>query len=302
MAEQTGISWADGTHNWWVGCQETGSPACVPCYAREWNARYAPTPPDGGPKVAPNWGPHAPRRLTAKSNRGKIRLWNREPHRLNPPPGTKPFVFGGSLMDFADNMVDPAWRADQFAAYRAAQNLVFLMLTKRIGNVAKMAAAAGGWGSNMALGITVVNQEEADRDIPKLLECARLLRLAGQAPLFLFLSVEPICGYIEIRNAWLAEIAWVIVGGPTDQGPHKSWPIATAWVNELRIATEDTGGVFHFKQWGEWIPKTPKKFTQMQGHPRWKMADGEWCARVGKNKAGRTLGGKEHNGRPRIAA
>lgn len=68
------------------------------------------------------------------------------------------------------------------------------MLTKRVGNVEKMLPA--DWGAeypNVWLMISVVNQLEADRDIPKLL--AIPARARG-------LSMEPLLGPVDMRR-WL---------------------------------------------------------------------------------------------------
>jgi protein gp37 len=324
MAETTGISWADGTHNWWEGCQETGSPACVGCYAKARNARFG-----GG--TAPNWGPGAPRRLMSHATRTKVRAWNARPEMLkSTPPGTKPFIFGGSLMDFADNAVDPAWREEQFLEYGAAENLVFLMLTKRIGNVMKMVGevmnanlSLVGWSPNMALGITVVTQAEADRDIPKLLETVRRLRLAGMAPAFIFLSIEPMAGPMVLRPEWLAELGWVIVGGCSDQAGHPAFPSHPDWFRAIRDACAAAGVPFHFKQWGEWREaQTGDEFDTSKGgagkppafivdpedgtvhcfmpakpNPRYRV-----MVKVGKKAAGRLLDGVTHDARPVVAA
>ena len=51
MAQNTGISWTDDTHNLWWGCVERG-PGCLNCYAKLQALRY-------GWDV---WGPDAARR------------------------------------------------------------------------------------------------------------------------------------------------------------------------------------------------------------------------------------------------
>lgn len=120
-------------------------------------------------------------------------------------------VFCASLADIFDNEVDPAWRADLFALIAATPNLSWLLLTKRIGNAATMIEHARGrdpatdgtpWPfprtlrgplANVWLGATVVNQREADRDVPKLLETPAAAR---------FLSIEPMLGPVDLSQ-WL---------------------------------------------------------------------------------------------------
>jgi hypothetical protein len=78
-------------------------------------------------------------------------------------------VFCASLADLFDNAVDPQWRADLFALVAATPNLDWLLLTKRVGNVRSMVPPGwlklGGWPTYVRIGITVVEQPEADRDI-----------------------------------------------------------------------------------------------------------------------------------------
>ena len=81
-------------------------------------------------------------------------------------------------------------RADLFALIRATPGLDWLLLTKRIGNAGAMTEAAGGWPPNVWLGATIVNQTEADRDVPKL--------LATAGPRVRFLSMEPLLGPVDL--------------------------------------------------------------------------------------------------------
>ena len=149
MGENTHIEWADHTFNPWEGCQKVG-PGCDHCYAEARNARFG-----GG--VAPNWGPGAPRRLTSAANRAKPLKWNAEALRL----GTRPRVFCASLADVFDNAVDPRWRNELFATILVTPQLDWLLLTKRIGNVADMVDACpfiDNLPNNAWLGATIVNQ------------------------------------------------------------------------------------------------------------------------------------------------
>ena len=72
-------------------------------------------------------------------------------------------------------------------------HLDWLLVTKRIGNVRQM--IPDRWSvcmpPNLWLGITVVNQAEADRDIPKLLGLKVSVR---------FLSMEPLLGPVNLRH------------------------------------------------------------------------------------------------------
>lgn len=218
MAENTKIEWADHTFNPWMGCTKV-SPACDNCYAAEMmDKRYG--------RV--RWGAGEPRVRTAPSNWAKPRKWNRE------TPGA--FVFCASLADVFDNEVDPSWRYDLFQLIHATPNLVWLLLTKRIGNVLRMVETLP---SNCAIGATMANQEEYDRDRMKLAE-VKLRR----DPLFTFGSFEPLLGPIILdKNA----PDWIIVGGESGGSAR---PMSLDWARSLKRQSEELGRVFNFKQVG----------------------------------------------------
>lgn len=184
MAENTKIEWAHHTFNPWEGCQKVG-PGCDHCYAEARNQRFA-----GGT----NWGPGAPRRRTSAENWRKPFAWDR----AAAVAGERHRVFCASLADVFDNAVDPTWRDDLWALIRATPNLDWMLLTKRPGNIAKMLPP--DWGSgypNVWLGCTVVSQEGADRDIPKLLAVPARVR---------FLSMEPLLGPVDLTS--IADNGW----------------------------------------------------------------------------------------------
>jgi protein gp37 len=216
MGENTKIEWADHTFNPWMGCTKV-SPACDNCYAAEMmDTRYG--------RV--RWGAGEPRVRT--KDWSKPRKWNRD------TPGA--FVFCASLADVFDNEVDPSWRYDLFQLIHATPNLVWLLLTKRIGNVRKMVELLP---SNCAIGATMANQEEYDRDRMKLAEVKAKLH-----PLFTFGSFEPLLGPIILdKNA----PDWVIVGGESGKNAR---PMNLDWARSLEQQSTELGRVFNFKQVG----------------------------------------------------
>lgn len=280
MGDVTAIEWADRTFNPWEGCQKVG-PGCDNCYAETRNARW-----NGG--EATNWGPGAPRRRTSAANWRKPIQWDKQAAKdirvakaggIPPPPPV--FVFCASLADVFDNAVPAEWRRDLFDMIRATPNLTWLLLTKRPGNIVKLfdevkpapqskAPLRHWWPSNAAIGCTVVNQEEANRDIPKLLQAKEQLN-----PAFAFLSMEPLLGPVDLRNvatmafrgaefldaltgelrgmfgdpcrSEMSGVDWVIVGG--ESGP-KARPLQLFWVRSLLLQTGGTKAVFNFKQVG----------------------------------------------------
>ncbi len=265
-------------------------------------------------------------------------------------------VFCASLGDVFDNEVPAAWRADLLMLIRATPNLDWLLLTKRIGNVTRLLAEArellraedrlDGWdwlhdwtcGSappNVWLGATIVNQQEADRDIPKLLATPARVR---------FLSMEPLLGPVDLRHishatqeraddTWTLnmnaltgfkatspysgttgpKVDWVIVGG--ESGP-QARPMHPDWARSLRDQCAAAGVPFLFKQWGEWLPTKDCTDEQAMMPHRGVVyvnrdgtftdgSDGidffggtEETGRVGKKAAGRLLDGVTHDGYP----
>jgi protein gp37 len=224
MAENSKIEWTDHTFNPWIGCTKV-SPACDNCYAEAMmDKRYG--------RV--RWGAGNPRVRTSASNWRQPWRWDREAK----ASGTRPFVFCASLADVFDNEVDPQWRADLFDLINLTPRLVWLLLTKRIGNVHRM-LDVDGLPSNVAIGATMANQEEYDRDRMKLADVKRVL-----SPLFTFGSFEPLLGPIILdRNA----PDWIIVGGESGSNAR---PMELDWARSLRRQSAELGRVFNFKQVG----------------------------------------------------
>lgn len=177
MAETT-IEWADFTFNPWIGCTKV-SPACDNCYAAAQD-KFRKWTPEG-------WG--GPRRRTSVANWRMPLKWNAEAAEMP----FRPRVFCASLADVFDNQVPDEWRMDLFSLIAKTPNLDWLLLTKRIGNVMPMCSRDGLMfdmiGERIWLGATIANQEEADRDIPKLLAVPARVR---------FLSMEPLLGPVDI--------------------------------------------------------------------------------------------------------
>ena len=260
MAETTGIAWTRSTFNPWIGCTEvstekSGGGGCDGCYARALDARHK----WGG---AAHWGSGVPRYRTKEANWAKPLKWDkfaadekwRAEHReivtpfVSGRPGFWP-VFCASLGDVFDNEVPDQWRMDLFSLIADTPNLSWLLVTKRIGNVLPMCRRDGlmfDMLPHIRILITVVNQEEADRDIPKLLAL----------PCKNGISYEPALGavdwspwlpkrlgefvktpqnegdlhaYPEMVSARTAGIDWLIIGGESSQPGHPARPFNLEW-------------------------------------------------------------------------
>lgn len=309
------IEWCDHTFNPWEGCTKVG-PGCDHCYAENRNARFG-----GGKSI--NWGPGAPRRRTSSSNWQQPLKWNAEAKRL----GVRYRVFCASLADVFDNEVDTQWRIELISLICKTPHLDWLLLTKRIGNAAGMLESAfraahgqrEGWADNyfpnVWLGATIVNQAEADRDIPKLLAVPAAKR---------FLSMEPLLGAVNVFSQITGELLlnsgndyepgwldWIIVGG--ESGP-KARPMHPDWARRVRDQCEAAGVPFMFKQFGEFLPASANIFDpEIADVPdsklfwtdgsKWDQYDGQrvgvdLVVRVGKKAAGRLLDGRTWDGVP----
>lgn len=337
MSENSKIEWTDHTFNPWEGCQKVG-PGCDHCYAETRNARFG-----GGQAV--NWGPGAPRRRTSPTTWHMPRRWNAQADEFQAQHGRRQRVFCASLADWADNAVPIEWLVDLLELVRTTPHLDWLLLTKRGGIVRQRLQEAHNWvldnwpavdaqplsqwlqdwteddspPGNVWLGVTITNQAEADRDIPKLLAVPARVR---------FLSMEPLLGPVNLERPrpgpdldqgggskvcqpWLIQsgIHWVIVGGESGPGAR---PMSIQWARELRDQCVNAGVPFLFKQWGEWAPagsypsEAPGKFAfgdykherehfvRTEHYPRSFTAFGARCIleRVGKKAAGRQLDGR----------
>ncbi|VWC93162.1 phage Gp37Gp68 family protein [Burkholderia contaminans] len=275
MSVNSKIEWCDRTWSPWEGCQKVG-PGCDHCYAEAMNHWL---------RRGENWGPGASRRTYGPDHWEKPLRWNARAHAM----GLQFKVFP-SVCDPFDNAAPAGARAAFGRLVLATPSLIWLLLTKRIGNAGAMLGEMfpGGAPGNVWLGATVVNQHEADRDIPKLLAVPVSLR---------FLSLEPLLGPVDLESvAWPAlqahrvdvlrggywnqapymvgapaaalgtpkggftnhsdfpsTIDWVITGGESGRGARIAHP---AWIRALRDQCAVADVPFLFKQWGQWRPRT----------------------------------------------
>lgn len=182
------------------------------------------------------WGAGEDRVRTSAGNWRQPVRWNR----VAMADGARPFVFCASLADVFDNEVDPIWRRDLFALIEATPSLVWLLLTKRIGNVVKMTDPMAGNPAlprNAAVGATIANQEEYDRDRMKLWDVANRCD-----PLFTFGSFEPMLGPI-ILDRYAPD--WIICGGESGRGARYMEP---QWARDLLAGAQRFGRAFFMKQ------------------------------------------------------
>lgn len=308
MAESSAIEWTDATVNFWWGCTKVG-PGCEFCYAETLDNRFG-----GG-----HWGHEAPRRKIKSAAALIHRLdnsysWWAADHCagfLGAHSGISRRVFIQSMSDLFDIEVPVEWFGEAWHLIEVCDRLDIQIVTKRVSVVEKRLAVIGktSWPKHAGLIISVVNQDEADRDIPRLI----LLKQKMGIP-WIGLSVEPMLAQIVLRDEWLAELNWVICGG---ESGHKARPMHPDWARALRDQCQAAGVPFLFKQWGEWVLGEPVDHylvqsgivrPDMYGNPRlfWAGRGGFKGAiplhRVGKKAAGRLLDGRTWDQFPSVPA
>lgn len=305
MGKNSAIEWTDHTFNPWIGCTKV-SAGCANCYAEAMMDKRL---------GRVQWGVNGTRERTSAANWRQPIKWDREAAEA----GARRRVFCASLADvFEDRPELVAWRADLFALIVTTPHLDWLLLTKRPENVIDMAlgqAPNAKIPDNVWLGVSVENQEQADRRIPLLLLIPARVR---------FLSMEPMLGPVDLVEAgalWTSVqdnsivkttpawrlINWVIVGG---ESGHNARPMHPDWSRSIRDQCQAAGVPFFFKRWGQYSPASVFDDTTMAGGRAF-YHNGKWAAmpgnrrgyvwlddntvgvRTGKKAAGRLLDGRE---------
>lgn len=248
MSEKTNIELATHTASPWFGCSRV-SAGCVNCYAEALTLQ----------RGWAGWGDSSPRvrskgfwkdayrynRAAAKAEKENLdTCLNMEFYQ----PLVRPRMFT-SLMDWLDPKAPIEWLADFLRVIHDCQNLDWLLLTKRpelfLDRTRAAIACARGLSKpgpdeveafynpdNVWMGVTVENQEMADKRIPELLKIPARIK---------WLSIEPLLGPIDLQRAgaiyenadgdledpnptlrreWKeGAISWAVVGG--ESGPKR---------------------------------------------------------------------------------
>jgi protein gp37 len=243
MGEISKIAWTDATFNPWIGCAKV-SAGCANCYAEEMmDKRYG--------RV--QWGVNGTRSRTSQANWHEPIRWNRKAD----GDGVRKRVFCSSLADvFEDRAELEPWRRDLFMLIQLTPYLDWLLLTKRPENAMRMLPDRWLYAcssveqrvnripSNVWIGTSVENQEQAEKRIPHLLQIPATVR---------FLSMEPLLGPVNLRFDDVSVMPdWVIVGGESGS---KARPMATEWARDICFQCKMTGTPFFMKQLGGYPDK-----------------------------------------------
>lgn len=317
----TKIEWTDETWNPVTGCTPA-STGCLNCYAKRMAKR-----------LAGRFGyPEAPHEFDVTLHEDRL---------IQPIQWKKPrMVFVCSMSDlFHEDVPSKFIKRDVWSVMVDAKQHIFQLLTKRPERALELLGNHTPWPSNVWLGVSCENQEQADKRIPLLLATPAAVR---------FVSLEPLLGAIDVEE-WLEpnyasiiaeaewepvspddprynELDWVIVGGESGPGAR---PMHPQWARDIRDQCREALTPYFFKQWGAWAVKdTYARFCSSTGNklPASRCfgvldPDGTWHAystgwnarpedpdtgeaymvRVGKKRAGRLLDGREWNLMPEVA-
>lgn len=219
MADNTKIEWTDATVNFWWGCTKVG-PGCDHCYAETWSRRT-------GESI---WGTGVPRRKIKSAVKLLHKLdndfswWAADCEIGGLHDHSTRRVFIQSMSDLFDNEVPIEWFDEAWQTITVCNRLEIQIVTKRLPMIEKRLAGRT-WPRHAGLLISVVNQEEADRDIPRLIALKKKLGIP-----WIGLSMEPLLGPVVLRPEWLAELDWIIVGGESGPGAR---PMQNEWAHSL---------------------------------------------------------------------
>ena len=312
MSQKTGIAWTDSTWNPVVGCQKI-SEGCRNCYAKDLHDLRHKAFQDG--KKLPMQYAEPFGTIQMMYERLEMPLRWKKPRR----------IFVNSVSDLFHQDVEFNFIDDVFEIMRKAHWHTFQVLTKRPERAVEWFRAYqekySGWKDepwprNVWMGVSVENQEMADRRIPHLFKLPAWVR---------FLSCEPLLGpvnlgkvhdknnhvYFDVLDgmrfdygsdgfgvaAPMAErIHWVIVGGESGRAAR---PMYADWARGLRDQCQQNRVPYFFKQWGEWVHTSQPQVDGKLGKALHRWGDDTFSLRVGTQTSGHLLDGVEWRQMPR---
>lgn len=287
MGTNSAIEWTDTTWNPLAGCT-WASPGCDHCYAAVMARRLEAM---ALADLAAGRDPGQKRKyigITNKNKAGRVMFNGKvnldetaidDPLRWKRPRR----VFVNSMSDLFHKDVPYTFIRKVWRNMLATPQHTYQVLTKRPERMANVVTqlVQEDWdaglpkASNIWLGTSVENQEQADTRIPHLLRVPASVR---------FLSCEPLLGPVDLTRVGftgdttyqldvlkgryhygnpehstdfcfgmssMGPIHWVIAGGESGHGAR---PMHPDWARSLRDQCEAGDVAFFFKQWGEYKP------------------------------------------------
>lgn len=216
---------------------------------------------------------------------GEVRI--DEEHLNDPLKWRKPAVVAtGFHGDWLRLGID---QSQVLAVMKACPQHTFLSLTKQpqwfIGSVAALA--------NVSIGVSVMNQPEADKMRP-------YVEMIARCGWRTHVWHEPALGAVDWRGWEFLE--GMVTGGESGTD---SRPMHPDWARQDRDWCRTHGIAFTFKQWGNWIEHIGLPIPADNGivGPKFhEWPNGKWSQMVGKRAAGCLLDGREWKEFPRRKA
>jgi protein gp37 len=256
--KNSSISWTHATFNPWQGCTKV-SAGCAHCYAETLSNRW-------GKDL---WGLGRERQRTSAAYWKQPLAWNREAEKS----GERRRVFCASMADVFDSAAPEEWRKDLFALIAQTPWLDWLLLTKRPDYILGYTREGieSIFRENVWLGVSVENQEAAEKRIPILKMIPVAVRFISAEPLLGPLDLNyPIglfpkgpqyccsglddygmkdcaCAGQPIDPPLIYGISWIIAGGESGPGCR---PMNIDWAEDLKRQADAAKVPFFMKQAG----------------------------------------------------
>jgi protein gp37 len=316
MGKNTNIEWCDDTVNGQMGCDgcELYSPARpddATCYAYHLVTKYAAASQRKEKNPGKGWPESFDKPALFPE---RIEAACRWPDLTGTARADKPWLDGMPRVIFLDDLGDTFTESLSidwllpYAEQMAASPHIWLFLTKRPRRMREFFKLLGRVPDNFWPGTTVTapNTEWRVRELVKIDSPRR------------WVSLEPWWNYVDFRP-YLRELAWIIVGGESEQGERQPMPMPAGNVRELRDLCQFSGVRMFLKQWGAYVPVVrglshtleaavteapgledewlyeaePGRVTTLCRRPsEMFITPSETMARVGKKKAGAVLDGR----------
>jgi protein gp37 len=257
------IEWTEYTWNPVTGCSRV-SEGCRNCYAERMAKRLAGR--CGYPEDNPFRVTVHPERLDDDKSPFSIKRPSR--------------IFVGSMTDLFHQDVPDTFLRSILHLIRECDWHTFMILTKRPERMRDF-MEVNDVVSNLLLGVSVEDQQIAEKRVPPLLETKAAWR---------FVSYEPALGPVDF-SPYLSGLDWIIAGGETGPGARPAHP---DWFRAVRDRCIAADVPFFFKQWGEWYPNAidcaaPDGIGFNVPH---QFVGDTAMARMGRKAAGRRLDGR----------
>lgn len=224
MADHSNIEWCDTTWNPIAGCTRVG-PDCQHCYAERMAHRLQAMGVEGYAGTVD------------KNHRWTGRVNNIESAIEKPYHWRKPRrIFVNSMSDFFHESVPDEIRHRLVKVMGHCGQHQFIILTKRSAGLKGFLNSLESVPKNTVWGVSICNQETAER-LWNLLEVKHRITRA--------VSYEPALGEWDPKP-WIEKLDWIIAGGESGWAARPDNP---AWYRQIRDYCVRYSVPFFFKQW-----------------------------------------------------